>query len=476
MNAARPILFSVLLLAAASAIGCAGYAGQVQDMRTALFQADREKALKEVNGALDLGDGDQYPLKVKSEDTLLLLERASVKHAMNDFRGSSLDYRIADRHLELLDVKRDPVGKIAEWIFSGDAGIYRAPSHEKLMLSTGNMLNYLAMGNLESARVEARRLDLAQQIFADEDEGTPALLGVGDYLSGFAFEMSGRYEQALQQYLDALKDTDYPHLKAVIRDIAPCTSYRTPEIDALLADVAPVTGAATTDGATTADDAVTEPLRCIHPDRETGTLLVVSSVGLAPHKQAVRLPIGAAIVIAGAFLAPDELARANDFAVRGLLKWVNFTELAPAASIYGGVDVAVDGVAAPVELGQDMAAVVQRSWDDVKGKMLAAAIVRMIARAAAGAGTNAAVEAATGESIFGLLAQVVVEGTMTVADTPDTRCWNTLPKTIYITRMEVPAGTHRVNVRWKGARDGGIDTEVNVNAGGFVVLPIHSMR
>ena len=478
--------FGVMLLglAATWSVGCAGYAGQVEGMRTALAAGDKAGALKHIDEALDLGGPDEYPLKVESDTSLLLLERASVKQASFLFRESSYDFRIADQNVELLDVKNNTVGEISKWIFSGDSGIYRAPAHEKLMLNTLNMLNYLAMSNLESARVEARRFDIMQQYLADSTDdklNNVGVLGIGDYLAGFTFEMSGRYEQALQYYSAALNVHDYPSLNSVLPELAACTSYRDDDINQRLSVLAAQSDAVMSPVSIDGETAETEPVStvsvCRHPDRQTGTLLVISSIGLAPHKKATRLPVGAAVVIAGAYLAPQEMAQANDFAVKGLLKWVNFSELVETPSRYSSVSVQVGSAGVPLEYGENLSKVVKESFDETKGKLIAAAIVRMIARAVAGAATNAAVSSGSGKDGLGLLAQVLVEGAMTVADTPDTRCWNALPGNIFISRMEIPAGKHQVTVHFQGASGvNNVTREITVQPGGFAVVPVNQLR
>ncbi|MBN2528144.1 MAG: hypothetical protein JXR76_17260 [Deltaproteobacteria bacterium] len=470
-----------LIGAVAGMTGCAGYAGRVEGMRTALQAGNKKEALKQVNGAMELGESDHYPVDADSETSLLLMERASIKQASFMFQESAFDFRIADQNLEFLDVQNKTVGEISKWIFSGDSGEYRAPAHELLLLNTLNMLNYLALSDLESARVEARRFDLMQQYLADgsdEQMRSLGILGLGDYLAGFTFEMSKRYEQSLQHYGDALSTNEYPSLDKVIPDLAGCTSYRNDVILQKLNNAGagqnPVPGDSdVADGQTDS----TSSSRCIHPDRTTGTLLVVSSVGLVPHKVATRLPVGAAVVIAGAYLAPQEMAQANDFAIKGLLKWVNFAELAQSPSKFSSVSVRVDGQGIPSEYGENLSQVVKDSFDKIKGKLIAAAIVRMIARAATGAITNKAVSGGSGKEGLGLLAQVLVEGAMTVADTPDTRCWNALPASIFISRMEVPAGKHQVAVHFQGTGGGETVTrEVSVPSGGFAVVPVHQLR
>jgi hypothetical protein len=273
--------------------------------------------------------------------------------------------------------------------------------------------------------------------------------------------MSNRYEQALQQYELALRDRDYPSLKKVIAKLAACTSYRTDKIKEFLGDKA--------------DDI--SSMSCELTEKKTGTILVIPAVGLAPYKIPKRIPIGAAVVLAGAFLTPMQLSQANDFAVKGMLKWINFATLTQTKPKYRAISVKSDGKAVAAEYGENISALVKRSFDRAKGKLIAAAIVRMIARAVAGAAVNKAASSAGSDNGLGLLAQIIVEGAMTAADTPDTRSWVTLPASMFLSRIEVPAGTHKISVLFSGPEGKKtITSTVTVAKSGFVVLPVATMQ
>lgn len=416
------------------------------------------------DSSLEVEEPDHYPAKIGGDNSLLVLERATIKHGMGDFESSALDFRVADKHLELLDLKNDTAGNIAKWMFSDDATAYKAPPHEKLLLSTLNMLNYLCGGDLESARVEARRLSIMQKFLADEESVEESRLGIGSYLAGFTFEMSGRYEQALRHYDEALQAGDYPSLHEPIRRLAACDPYRTERIEAIVGPVDPES-----------------PPRCELP-AEDGTVLVVSSLGLAPHKVAKRIPIGAALVIAahvvhGPSLGASNQAKANELAAKGLLKWINFPVMKKSRPRFTRARISVDGAPARSELGQDVATLVLDAWDRVKGAMMGAAITRMITRAVAGEATNQAAKSGGAGGGLALLAGLAVEGALMAADTPDTRSWVTLPSHIFVTRARVQPGSHLVEADLSGP-GGNIRAKKNVRVykGGYAVVSIAPMR
>jgi len=412
------------LVAALAYGGCAGYAGDVKEIRSSLIAGDKARALEMANQALDVDASNELPRKVGGDNALLVLERATVKQGLGRHRASTVDFQVADQHLELLDLKNDTAGNIGKWLFSDDVTVYKAPPHEKLLLNTLNMLNYLALGNLEEARVEARRLRVMRRHLTDAYSEQEARLGLGSYLAGFTFEMSGRHEEALRSYDEALAAGDYESLAGPVRRLASCSKYRSKRIERLLppppapepapepppavaADAGPENNGEPVEPEPPAAPApaVPEPI-CEPRPSDTGTVLVVTSIGLAPYKEATRIPIGAALVVAGHVmygpgLGMGDSAKAQELAAKG-----------------GG---AAGGLA--------------------------------------------------------LLAGLAVEGALTAADTPDTRSWVTLPAHVVLSRAEVPAGRHKVVIRLEGPRGTRrIVRTIDVEGGGFGVVSVAAMR
>ncbi len=457
-----------LAAAALAAAGCAGYAGDVQEIRSALLAGDVPGALAESDRALEVKEPDEYPKDVGGNTALLVLERGSVKQALGSHASSALDFQVADKNLEVLDLKNDTAGNIGKWLFSDNATVYKAPPYEKLLLNALNMLNYLAAGDLEGARVEARRFEIARRYVEDAYSPAEARLGVGEYLAGFTFEASGRWEQALFHYDRALEAGVGASVEDAIRRIAPCDPYRTDRITALLAAAPPAEGA--------------PPPACALPARDRGTVLVVAANGLAPYKRAIRIPIGAALVIAGSVmygpgLGMSDSNQANALAAKGLLTWVNFPDLVRSKPRFARVGASLDGRPLDTSLGEDVTRLVSASWDAVKGTLMAAAIVRMVTRAVAGEATEQASKAGGAGGALALLAGLAVEGAMVAADTPDTRSWVTLPSEIFLARADVSPGRHGIAVAYEGAAGRMVvDRVVDVRAGGYAVVPVASMR
>jgi hypothetical protein len=139
----------------------------------------------------------------------------------------------------------------------------------------------------------------------------------------------------------------------------------------------------------------------------------------------------------------------------------------------------LDGKPANIELVTDLTSEIVREYEELKPKIIGAALTRMIARAAAAEGARAAGRQAEGGAgaLVGFLAAAAVEGTLVALDKPDTRSWTTLPAQVYIARAEVLPGAHRVIVTVSGPRGSQTHTtDVKVPAGGFVVLDVTTLR
>jgi hypothetical protein len=192
---------------------------------------------------------------------------------------------------------------------------------------------------------------------------------------------------------------------------------------------------------------------------------------------AKRIPIGTAIAIAGVFLAVATSAQLHGLIARSLLTFINFPMLEKTPHRYTSHKVSVNGKGVPTEPGLNVTEQVIKAYDSIKGKLMAAAITRMVTRLVAGIVAEKAVKAGGGSSAGSLIAGLAVQGALTAADTPDTRSWVTLPSQVLLTRVEVPPGEYEIVVRFEGK--GGKMTatkKVQVVPGGAVVVPVMSMR
>jgi hypothetical protein len=314
------------------------------------------------------------------------------------------------------------------------------------MINTMNMVNYLVRGDLNGAKVEARRLAVMQR-FVSEHEGRGASLsGPGSYLAGFAFEKSNDASEALHYYDEALEYGDYASLDDAVRRLAGQASYRTPRITEILKE-----GPATT------------------PSADTGEILIIIGFGRVPAKIAKRIPIGLALTFVSGALSPTDASKANYLAAQGLVTWVNYPELGRPRGTYETPGFALDGSWQKLEGALAIDQEAKKAWDDARGTVVASAITRLIARVA----TGEVVRRSTGGGLVGALLSLGTQATLTAVDTPDTRSWSTLPARLAIGRVRVSAGRHFVDLEASGIRH---RTAVNIAPGGWAAVNMTVLR
>ena len=444
-SAARRSAAGFALCALSLAAGCAGHADRTKAARSALDARNPAQALAMYNEELEVKSGSELPSEVKGDNALLLLDRSTISQALQKYEDSSRDLEVADKEVEMLDFSRSTAHEIGRYLFSDDVGPYKARPYEKLLVNTLNMLNYLVRGQLNGAKVEARRLAVMQKYLGQvEDEPTAALLGPGSYLAGFVFEMAGEYDEALRYYDEALKAADYPSLAGPVKRLFEYSGYRSPKLTAL-AEMAPNDSG----------------------QGDTGELLVVVNYGRVPALHAERVPIGLALTYASLFMDPAGFQAARRLAGQGLVTWVNYPELDPSPSGYAAPQVSLGGRALPVDTLTPVDSLVRAAYEKAKGPIFASALTRLVARGALGAGAGVATGRGSGSSALGMLVALGTQAVLTAADTPDTRSWATLPARIGIVRVRLAAGSHTVRI---GAQGVARDVTVDIPANGFRVV------
>lgn len=448
-------------------VGCAGHAGRTLEARSALDAGHPGHALDLLDDELDVESARELPEAVAGDNALLLLDRAMILQELgsrrsglsDEYKLSSRDFEIADKQVEILDFSRNAAHDIGRFLFSDETGPYKAPAYEKLMINTMNMMNYLARGDLNGGRVEARRLAVMQQFISEHEGHGDSLMAPGSYLAGFIFEKSGNAQEALRYYDEALRHGSFHSLEEPIRRLARVASYRSPRIRAILESTNDESSSQKSEKG--ADKKSAESTPAAEPTLPA-EILVVINFGRVPAKIAKRIPIGLALTYASGALSPNDRARASYLAAQGLVTWVNYPELGRPRGEYDVPGFALAGRWQRVEGLVAVDEEAHRAWQDAKGTVVAAAITRMLSRVVAGEATRRAAGGTLG-ALLSLGAQV----TLTALDTPDTRSWATLPARVAVGRVVVPPGTHWVYAEARGV---GKRQRVVLQPGGWAVV------
>lgn len=484
-------------------VSCATYSERTDDARRALRRGDYAGSLALWNKVLKVRKPEEIPNKLKKNGELVVLERATVLQAMGEWESSAVNFEFADKELELLDIAKDTAGNIGKYIYSDSATKFKTSPTEKLSLNAMNLINYLVRGDLSGAKVEAKRFTVMRNYLRDHDPEREHG-AFGSYLAGYVHERQGNYDEALRYYDEALSERDFRTLRDVIPDLASKGAYRGERIKDYLPSrpkaAAPTPApkpVSTPKPAAPDDPSIQRPSGVTKAEESTspsggaelgsilprsgwnavaskgGEVLVVTKIGRVPYRVPERIPIGLAIGLAGAFVTGD-----TTLLEYGMFKFVVYPELASAQNIFETATVKVDGHAIPVDLASDLGSEIVAEFEELKPKIIGAALTRMITRAAAAEGARAAGSQAEGAGgLVGFLAAAAVEGTLVALDKPDTRSWSTLPDRVFIARSRLPAGAHSVVVEVAGP--GGRElhtTDVTVPDGGFVVLDVTTLR
>ena len=435
-------LILVLVLAGP---GCKTHSEFLDEARMEVAAGSYDTAVQHLDDLLGVDGDDELPAKWKSETALIVLERGAVLHAMGDYELSARDLSAAETELEYFDLSRDTVGHIGSYVYSDSAEVYRALPIEQIGINALNVLNYLALGNLEGARVEARRFTVVMEYLATS-EGEHPYGPLASYLAGFTFEQLGETEEAMRYYDEALQIRSYESLRGPVATLAGKTPYRGKAIEAFLEEGG-------------------------EPDAAEGwgDLIVLAGLGRVPHKVPKRIPVGAAVGIAAAFITLDPGVLEHS-----ATKVIVYPELSPSGAPSRTLALSVDGQGVPLELGGDVGAQVRAEYERLKPKILAAALTRMVARAAASEGVRAVVRNNTGGS--GLIAALGAESLMVAADKPDTRSWSFVPDKLFVARLKLPPGMHKVTLTSSGGIQDTVTREVEIPLNGFAAVSIFDLR
>lgn len=437
--------------------GCATYSDKLTKSHQAVNRGDYKVGVRELNDILGVGSHEQIPDEWTPHRPLVALERAILLQSQGKYEWSARDLSAAETELEFLDLKMDTAGNIGKYIYNDSAEVYKVQPTERLALNTMNMLNYLAMDNLEGASVEARRFTIACEYLEslDEDSVEGSHGAFGSYLAGFTFEKLGEPARALRYYEEALDAGDLKMLREPVLRLYSQGNYVGKRLKEYVHELE-----------ASGLDKVQERTSSAESD---GEILIVLGLGRVPYKIPKRIPIGAAVGYAGLWVTGDP-----DILAYSAFKVVIYPELVDPVNRFANATVNIDGQKLPVEMLTDFGAEIAREYEAIKPKIIGAALTRMIARAAAAEGSRALARKKGGATA--LLAALATEAALVGLDKPDTRSWTFLPAQMYVCRAQVKPGQHEIRIDLLGRGRETRAIRVEVPPRGFSVVVITEPR
>ena len=348
---------------------------------------------------------------------LYLLDAAMVYMQCGDLDAAQSNFRSAEDLAERLwteSISRNALSVIANDMVLAYAG----EDYERVMIHLMSAIGYLQAGQPDEALVEARRLDTLLAVYNDKYEKKNVYKedAFARYLSGILNEADGAWDEAFIDYRRAVEvyREDYRAYGIALPEMLTADLVRAASAVDRMADIEGLISADRIDPSHRSDES---------PDQ--GSVVFITFAGYAPHKvqdmAVIPTPHGPIGVAFPRMVVTPPRCSAGRL---NLFGEANFFE-------------------ADLELVEDINRIAVKNLEDRKGRILAKAIARAVAKQVAihsiARSSDNRDDQRTIEAILNLVNILLVERA-------DTRSWRTLPGRIYMTRMHVPAGEYTVEL------------------------------
>jgi hypothetical protein len=412
---------ALALAVACAAAACSNYVRRSTAIRGALATGQYDLALDEISN-----------IDASNSLLLALYEQGMVMHCRGDYAASNLAFERSEAVLDALYTRSITRG-IASLAVSETIEQYRGDAFEAIFVNYYKILNYLALGDVEDAMVECRRVNRRLQMFQDAGEtyfvNDPFL----QYLTGLVYTRGREYTDADVSYRLATRLYDDPDFAA-----------RTPAPPAVFCDAAALSRAL---GDAEAARAYAARAECPAPGLARVNVLLDCGEIAQKGEENVVLPIFENDKWDDDEKFAHELSTrhgqpyADNIRVKYWLK-VALPTLAPAPPRYTRAVVRarpVDERAGPASetvavMVEDLDAHARRAFEETQSTLFVRAIVRALIKYAA--------FSAADDKDQGLGAVVNILNIAT--ETADTRSWSTLPQAIWMARLDLPPGEYAV--------------------------------
>lgn len=185
--------------------GCATYQGKVENARSSLLAGSYEKAVEDLKPLAYKEDGDQL---------VYLLDYATALQIAGRLKESNQAFLKADRLADQVDYQS--ISRIAGSLALNEEMVqYKGDTFEKIFINAYLAMNFLEMGQLDDALVEARRINEKYLKYRAEEKKKFELNSFSKYLSALTWEASRNYDDAYIAYAETYKiDPNIPSLRA----------------------------------------------------------------------------------------------------------------------------------------------------------------------------------------------------------------------------------------------------------------------
>ena len=386
---------------------------------THLASGDCPKAI-----ALIDESGDTYG---SNQELLYLLDAAMVHMQCGNLESAQAHFRSAEALAERLWT--ESITRNALSLVTNDTIIaYAGEDFERVMIHLMSAIGFLQADQPDEALVEARRLDSLLALYNDKYDKKNVYKedAFARYLSGILHEADDAwddafidYSRAVEVYRDDYRNYGIGPPKMLMADLVRAASVvgRLQDIDGLV----PV-------------DRIDEWLQSEMPP-DQGKLILITFTGYAPQK------VQDMVVVPGPYgpigMAFPRMEVTMPRCGNGRLR------------LYGEHHL----FESDLVLVEDINRIAVKNLEDRKGRILAKAIARAVAKQAA---IHGIARSRDNRNDQRTIEAIVNLANILILERADTRSWRTLPGRIYMTRMYVPADTYQVALEACGGGKGDI--------------------
>ena len=368
--------------------GCATSAQKSSGMRNALATGQFDKALAEVEK------------EAGSDDVMVNMNLGMLRRLNGDYKGSNAAFEKAKNQIEAL--YSTSISEQAGAVMVNDETIsFEGDRYEQVLVHAYMAMNFIDMGDLDSARVEILQADVKMMEWGETPEEDPFMR----YLAGIVFEALGDDDDALVSYRKAVK---------VYQKTRDRQGFGVPvQVREAYFRMLARNGLRNELSTAKKEFGMTNWQR---PDtRGQGELVMILNNGLSPQRHQKAFQTWSTEMSMNIRIAVPDYPQPPRYVPR--------------------VKMSVNGQNALLETVENIDGLARASLSDDMPVITARAIARAVVKKKS--------EKEAGERSGGLaqLAMLVVN---TATEIADTRCWNTLPQEIQLARAWLPEGQYPV--------------------------------
>lgn len=393
--------------------GCATYSGSFGAIERNLAAQQYDAALLNIEKESDS----------TKDRVLYLLNKGMVLRMKRDFAASNVALEAAKAEMDRLYAASASENALSVMVNDSTVS-YSGDNYERVLLHLYMALNYLELGQPDSARVEALQLDTKLREFAEKiPDSKYAEDAFTLYLTGLIYEDRGEWSDAMISYRNA-----YNVYKKYL------TNYSLAMPAVLKLDLMRM---ARQQGLTNELDKYKKEFGIELPNskgvaQDQGELVFVLNNGLAPIKREKAINSFDAVSGSMVRIALPSYESRN----------INVV----AARITAGNQQAI------TELMEDIDAIAKKNLDSHMPAIIARSVARVVVKAAA---SKQARQAATrnnnnNDAMVGMVGALAFQVAAVASERADTRSWLTLPSNIQLGRLSLPPGNYSVKVELLG--------------------------